>query len=334
MNTQTDTKVVTAPKAGRPAWLRLFQQRELSIALVVLVVAIYLSFASKYFLGTANITALILGLSFDAIVAVGMMVLLISGGFDLSVGSTLALAGAVAGYSMTKLGANVPVAILLGLLAGALIGLVNGLIIAKINVNPFITTLGMQAIGRGIVFLLTAGLGIPNLPDSFNVIGQGKQFLGVQNPVWVMLVILIVGEVLLRRSRFFRQSYFIGGNERSARLSGINVENVKIINYILAGVLAAVAGLLLTGRFGTASVSAGQGAELRVISACVIGGASLSGGEGSVLGMIFGVILMALINNGLNLLGINVYWQTIVTGVVLVVAVAADALSRRRSTGS
>jgi len=147
-----------------------------------------------------------------------------------------------------------------------------------------------------------------------------------------MLVVVILGEVLLRRWRFFRQSYFIGGNERSARLSGINVDQVKILNYVLMGVLAALTGLLLTGRMGTASVSAGLGVELQVISACVIGGASLAGGEGSVIGSLLGVILMALILNGLNLLGINPYWQTIVTGGVLVLAAAADALSRRRGT--
>ncbi len=151
-----------------------------------------------------------------------------------------------------------------------------------------------------------------------------------QFPIYIMLVVVIVGEILLRRWRFFRQSYFIGGNERSARLSGINVDRVKILNYVLMGVLAALTGLLVTGRMGTASVSAGQGVELQVISACVIGGASLAGGEGSVLGSLLGVILMALILNGLNLLGINPYWQTIVVGGVLVLTAAADALSRRR----
>ena len=142
--------------------------------------------------------------------------------------------------------------------------------------------------------LLTAGYGIPNLPDDFNVIGQGM-FLGLQNPVWVMLAVVIIGEVLLRRAKFFRQSYFIGGNERSARLSGINVDRVKILNYVLMGVLAAVAGMLLTARMGTASVSAGL--ELRTARdlGLVIGGASLAGGEGSVLGSLLGVLLMALL---------------------------------------
>ena len=310
---------------------RLLEQRELSIFLVVLLVAVFLNFASPNFLSRANLTALVLGLSFNAIVAVGMTILLISGGFDLSVGATLALAGAVAGYAMTKIDASAPVAIVLGLATGAGVGLINGLIIAKVGVNPLITTLGISQVARGAVFLLTSGLGIPNLPDTFNKIAQGKLF-SLQFPIYVMLVVVIVGEILLRRWRFFRQSYFIGGNERSARLSGINVDRVKILNYVLMGALAALTGLLLTARMGTASVSAGLGVELQVISACVIGGASLAGGEGSVLGSLLGVILMALILNGLNLLGINPYWQTIVVGGVLVLTAAADALSRKRGT--
>jgi ribose transport system permease protein len=317
---------------GRGSILRrLIEQRELSIFLVVLFACILLNFLSPNFLRPANLIALLLGLSFNAILAVGMTILLISGGFDLSVGATLALAGAMAGYAMTKFDAGAPVGVLFGLLIGAFVGVCNGLLIAKVGVNPLIATLGMQQVARGAVFLLTGGLGIPNLPDSFNVLGQGK-VASMQYPVWIMLVVVMVGEVLLRRTRFFRQSYFIGGNERSARLSGINVDRVKIINYVLMGTLAALAGILITGRMGTASVSAGNGAELQVISACVIGGASLAGGEGSVLGSLLGVILMALILNGLNMLNVNPYWQTIVVGGVLILTVAADALNRRRNT--
>ncbi len=321
---ETTIQASTRPSFGR----RLVEQREISIFLVVLFGAILLSLLSKNFLNPANLRALILGLSFDAIVAVGMTVLMVSGGFDLSVGSVLALAGAVAGYGIVLLKLPVPVGIAAGLLTGVLVGLINGLLVSKVRVNPLIATLGMMQIARGAVFLLTAGLGIPNLPDSFNKMAQGKA-LGFQYPVYIMLVIVIVGDLLLRRSRFFRQSYFVGGNERSARLSGIRVGQVQITNYIITGLMAAVAGLLLTARMGTASVSAGLGVELRVVSAVVIGGASLAGGEGTVIGSIFGVALMALINNGLNLLGVNPYWQNIVIGAVLVIAVAADALSRR-----
>jgi ribose transport system permease protein len=331
MSTTVSKPAGVAEGAGRGLLRRMLEQRELSIFLVVVVAAIFLRLASPNFLSQANLTALVLGMSFNGIMAVGMTVLLISGGFDLSVGSSLALAGAVAGYSMTKLGVSAPLGIVLGLLIGGGVGLANGLIIAKIGVNPLIATLGMSQVARGIVYLLTSGLGIPNLPDSFNTIAQDK-LLTLQYPVWIMLAVVVMGEILLRRARFFRQSYFIGGNERSARLSGINVDRVKILNYVLMGLLAALTGILLTARFGTASVSAGLGTDLQVISACVIGGSSLAGGEGSVLGSLLGVVLMALIFNGLNLLGVNPYWQTVVIGAVLILTVAADALSRRRST--
>jgi ribose transport system permease protein len=321
-------KVNAGAKNSNSFFRNLLAQREVSIFLSVLALSTLLALASPNFLARGNILTLIVGMSFDMIVAVGMTILMVSGGFDLSVGSTLALAGAVAGYSMTKFGVPIWIGISLGMLTGVLIGFVNGLLVTKVRVNPLIATLGMMQVVRGIVFLVTSGLGIPNLPDGFNYFGQEK-WLGLQIPVWVMLFLVIVGEVLLRRSRYFRQSYFVGGNERSARLSAIHVDRVKIMNYVLVGIMAAISGLLLAGRMGSASVSAGQGAELRVVSAVVIGGASLSGGEGTILGALFGVLLMNLISNGLNLLGINVYWQNIVIGGVLIIAVAADALSRR-----
>lgn len=307
---------------------RILVQRELGIFLVVIVLGALLTFSSKNFLTEANLKTLLLGLSFDAIVAVGMTLLLVSGAFDLSVGSTLALAGAVAGYAMTKFGLNVLPAVFLGFFAGGLVGLTNGFLVAKVKVNALIATLGMMQVVRGIVFLLTAGLGIPNLPQEFNRFAQDK-FLGIQYPVWIMLALVILGEILLRRSRYFRKSYFVGGNQRSARLSGINVDSIILVNFIIVALLTSLSGLLLTGRFGTASVSAGLGTELRVISAVVIGGASLAGGEGTVIGALLGVAMMNLISNGLNLLGINPYWQSIVIGGILILAVASDVLSRR-----
>ena len=330
LSTQPSEVHAKTTSKQRGFFQRFFGQRELGIFLVVLSLGILLTIASPYFLTVGNIKTLIVGSSFDAIVAIGMTLLLISGFFDLSVGSTLALAGAVAGYAMTKFGFSVGPAIMLGFLSGGLVGLVNGLLVAKVKVNALITTLGMMQVVRGIVFLLTAGLGIPNLPEEFNLFAQNK-FLGIQYPVYITLALIIIGEILLRRSRYFRQSYFVGGNERSARLSGINVDAVVIVNFIFVAVFAALSGLLLTGRFGTASVSAGIGTELRVISACVIGGASLAGGEGTIMGAILGVILMNLISNGLNILGINPYWQSIAIGGILIIAVAADVLSRRKS---
>lgn len=222
---------------------------------------------------------------------------------------------------------------MLGLLAALGIGLVNGLLIAKLKINPFITTLGTMITVRGLLLILAGGRAVLNLPDSFTVIGQGR-FLGLQFPIFVLLALVIVFDLLMRNSRFFRQNYYIGGNERAARLSGINVDFVRIFDYCLVAVLAGLAGLMLTARFGSASVTVGTGIELRVITACIIGGASLSGGEGSVLGAFLGALFMAMLANALNLLGVDVYWQSFITGLILILAVVFDVLNERRKVGA
>jgi ribose transport system permease protein len=257
-----------------------------------------------------------------------MVILLISGGLDLSVGSTLALVGVVTGLVLSAGVGAVP-AIFIGLLAGLGVGLVNGLLVAKMRINPFITTLGTMITVRGLLLILAKGRAILNLPDSYTVIGQGRLF-GVQHPIFVLLFLVIGGDLLLRNSRFLRQSYYIGGNENAARLSGFNVDGLKIFYYCLVAVLAGVAGLMLTARFGAASLTVGNGIELRVITACIIGGASLSGGEGSVLGAFLGALFMGMLANALNLLGVDVYYQSFLTGLILILAVVFDVVNERR----
>jgi ribose transport system permease protein len=184
---------------------------------------------------------------------------------------------------------------------------------------------------RGLLLVLAQGRAVLNLPGSFTVIGQGRLF-GVQYPIYVMLVAVIIADLLMRNSRFFRQSYYIGANERAARLSGINVDLVKIINYCLVALLAGVAGLLITARFGSSSVTVGSGVELRVLTACIIGGASLSGGEGTVFGAFLGALFMGVLANSLNLLGVDVYWQNLFTGLILIIAVVVDVINERRKS--
>jgi ribose transport system permease protein len=308
----------------------LISQREFSLFVVLLLACVLMSSLSPVFFTWANAEAMLLALSVDAIIAVGMVVLLISGGLDLSIGSTLGLTGVVTGLTLNA-GFPVGLAILLGLASAMLIGLGNGLLVARLKINPFITTLGMQMIGRGLLLVLARGKAVLNLPDSFTVIGQGRLF-GIQYPIYIMVVLVIVGEILVRNMRFFRQSYYIGGNEKSARLSGINVDLIKIFNYCLVATLAGVAGLLITARFGSSSVTVGGGLELRVITATIIGGASLNGGEGSVLGAFLGAAFMAILANSLNLLGVDVYWQNLITGLILIVAVVIDVLNEKRKT--
>jgi ribose transport system permease protein len=317
------------PKPTVAEWLRrLTNFREFMILAIILAGCFAMTFASPTFMTVGNWSALLLQVSVECIVAIGMTILLISGGFDLSVGSTFAIAGAVTAKCLV---AGIPAvfSILTGLGIGVLIGLINGFIIADIGINPFVTTLAMMSIVRGILLVITHGINISGLPESFRIIGQGNVF-GVQNPIWIALLMVLVGDILLRKSRFFRQNYYIGGNERAAILSGIRVNRLKIFNYALIGLLAALAGIIMTSRLGSASVTAGIGLELKVISAVIIGGASLKGGEGTVLGSFFGALLMGILVGALTLLGVDVYWNTLVVGGTLLVSVLIDNFGRQR----
>ena len=310
---------------------RILRYKELPLIILIVVGSIALSFASRNFLNISNILAVFLGASFDTLVAIGMTLLLISGGFDLSVGSTFAFGGVITGIMLTA-GADVVLSVIGGLAAGALVGFVNGIIIARVKVNPLITTLATMSIVRGLVFIITRGLGIPNLPAAFNVIAQTRVYQ-IQTPIIIMVIVLILSDIFFRFSIFFRQYFFIGGNEESARLSGIKVDPLKILGYTFSGFMAAVAGILSAARMGGALSTAGTGSELTVITACIIGGCSLAGGEGSVLGSFLGVLLMALVANAFNLLGVSIYWQRAIYGLILLGAVLVDVVRRRRMEG-
>jgi ribose transport system permease protein len=307
---------------------RIFEAKELVLVGVILIFWILMSFVAVSFKNPSNIKAIFLGLSTEAIIAIGMANLLISGGLDLSVGSTLALGGVVSCLCM-KAGLLVPISIIIGILTGSLVGFVNGTIVANWRINPLIVTLGMQTVVRGFTLILAGGTAIIGLPKSFTSIGKGK-ILGIQYPIIITLVLIILGDILLRKSRFFRQNFYIGGNEKAALMTGISVKKIKIFNYVLISTLAAFAGVLMSARLAAASVNIGIGIEMNVIAACVIGGASLSGGEGSIIGAFFGTLLLATIINSLNLLGVDVYWQNIVSGIILIVAVVFDTIMRKR----
>jgi ribose transport system permease protein len=298
------------------------------ILYIIVLSTIAMTYVVPQFLGRQNMSAILLSLSDQSIIAIGMTILLISGGFDLSVGSTVALSGAVTAIWLTN-GVPVPIAVSFGLGLGVLIGLINGLIIAEIGINPFITTLGMMSLARGLLMVVTDGQNISGLPKSFTVLGQGSIW-GIQYPIIISLLLVIIGDFLLRKSRFFRQNYYIGGNEKAAILSGINVKRIKIFNYMLTGFLAALAGIIITARLGSASTTAGKGLELRVISAVIIGGASLRGGVGTVAGAFLGALLMSVIISSINLLGIALNWIDFAMGATLLLAVMADTLSRKR----
>jgi len=306
----------------------IFAFRETILILVLVVGGTIMTAVSPVFLTWANLEAILLGLSVEGPIVVAMAILLVSGGLDLSVGSTLAFTGVVAGLLVVG-GVPAVLGILLSLVAALAVGMANGLLIAKMKMNPFIITLGMMIAVRGVLLIIAGGRAVLNLPDSFTVIGQGK-FLGVQYPIFVVLILAAAGDLLLRNTRFFRQNYYVGGREQAARLSGIKVDFVKIFNYCMVAVISGISGLMITARFGSSSLTVGSGIELRVLTAAVIGGASFSGGEGSVLGALLGALFMGVLANSLNLLGVDVYWQNLITGLMLILAVVFDTVNERR----
>ncbi len=312
---------------------RTLKIRELVIFLSVLVTALVFYFiqpgSANRFLTGDNLKAILTGIAPDGLIAIGMTFVIITGGFDLSVGSTLALGGYVASVALLN-GYGAAAAVALGVLSGAVVGLVNGFIITKIKVNPLVTTLGTMTIVRGIVLVETQGNVVTGFPQSFRQIGEGAAF-GIFYPVIIFLALLLIADFLLRNSRFLRQNYYVGGNEEAARLSGIDVDRVRMVMYVITGMLAALAGVITTAKNGSASPIAGTGAELRVIAAVVIGGASLAGGTGTVLGTFLGLLLTGMIANGLGFMSVSFYAEGIITGLILIVAVMIDQLTGERA---
>lgn len=316
------------PFQEAPWFKKLIRTRELTLLLLIISIVIAMSQLSPYFLSMANFRAVAIGLAPTAIIVVGMTVLLVSGGFDLSVGAVLALSGTIAGLLMVN-GFSIGTAIFLTVLIGGCVGLMNGVIVTQLGVNPLIATLGTLSLARGAGLVLTEGFSVTGFPKAFSYVGS-ENWGGIPLVVIVMLVIVVIGDVALRYTRFFRQTYYIGANENAARLSGIAVNRVRIFAYILTSCLAAVAGIILASRLMAGTPTAGNALELQVLAAAVIGGASLSGGEGTVLGAFLGVIFVALINNAMTMLDVSIYWQMVVTGCVLIAAVSLDQYMRRK----
>lgn len=305
------------------------KDRVFSLAISILLLCTVMTFVfPSQFPTIENFSQLLLNLSIDTIVAVGMMILLISGMFDLSVGSVVAFAGGLAGYLMYYHDVHFLLAITTALAASVLIGFVNGWLIAKAGINPMIQTLAMMGIVRGLALMLS-GAGIQNFPYNFIYIGQSK-LLTIQAPVWYMLVIVLLFSFLVKRTVFFRRYYFIGSNERAAKLSGIRVEKMKVWAFVISATLAGIAGILLASRLGAALSTSGRGLELRVITAVILGGASLSGGSGKIWGAFLGALFMAVINNLLIIARVSGYWQEIILGLILIAAVGLDQWLMRK----
>ena len=309
---------------------RLIDDRTVLLATLIGGLSLYmwLRYGSR-FINEANLSSVLLDSAQAGILTVGMTILMIGASIDLSVGAVLALAGIVAGILVKTYLIPVAIAIPVGLFAGAVCGAINGLIVTRLHINALITTLATLGIFRGVSQLIS-GTGVTTIGSGFSWLGQSS-FLGVQYPFWFMLGLAILFTFLTNRSRFFRQFYFIGGNDRAARLSGISPDRVVFLGFILSGTLAGLAGILTASRLDSAIVSAGTGVELKVITAAVLGGAALRGGSGSIPGAFLGAIFISMLANALIISKVEPYWQQIVVGVVLIGAVSTEYLQRRRA---
>ncbi|QSV17367.1 ribose ABC transporter permease [Photobacterium ganghwense] len=301
----------------------LIEQKSL-IALIFLIVVV--SFLNPNFFTVDNILNILRQTSVNAIIAVGMTLVILTAGIDLSVGSVLALCGAFAA-SLIAMEVPVLVAVPTALLAGAALGAISGMIIAKGKVQAFIATLVTMTLLRGVTMVYTDGrpisTGFTDVADSFAWFGTGYA-LGIPVPIWLMAIVFAAAWYLLNHTRFGRYIYALGGNESATRLSGINVDRVKIGVYAICGLLAALAGIIVTSRLSSAQPTAGMGYELDAIAAVVLGGTSLAGGKGRIMGTLIGALIIGFLNNALNLLDVSSYYQMIAKAVVILLAVLVD----------
>jgi len=328
----------SAPTSTRMPFVNLgsagagvFRIREIGIFGALLLLGAFLTVTTPYFLTQTNLLNIARQMAIVAIMAVGMTYLVISREFDLSVGSTYGLSGIVAGTLVLKLGLDIWIVVPIVLLLGALIGLINGLMVTKVGIPSFIVTLGTLSILRGAALVLANGWPVSDLPDSSFFTIFGGQLFGVipVQALW-MIAILVVSGFVLSRTVYGYHVYATGGNPRAARLMGIDTNQVKRINFVLSATLAALAGLITLAFLNSVTPTAGTGLELDVISAVVIGGTALAGGAGSILGTFLGAAIMSTVRNGLVLLGVSAYWQEAAIGLVIVIAVTVDVLSTRR----
>ena len=306
--------------------------------IALLVMCIALSFLSDRFLSADNTWNVMRQISVNMIISVGMTLVILIGGIDLSVGSILALSGAITavmlkygteitGWNM-HLGFTLLGALVGGTLVGGFLGWFNGLTITRFKVPPFVATLAMLTIARGLTMLLTGGFPITGFSDQMAFIGTGW-FLGIPMPVWISAIVVLAAVVMTTKTRLGRHIYAIGGNETAAELSGLKIKKIKMIVYSIAGALAAVGGIIVTSRLDSAQPNAGMGFELDSIAAVVIGGTSLSGGKGTILGTVQGALIIGILNNALVLLNVSPFWQQVIKGLVILLAVVIEKFNSK-----
>lgn len=332
MNTDRPTEVTKTDKGFLKTSDKKFTQslkkKEFSIFIAFILLCIVVAVLSPYFLTVENIFNVLRQFSVIGIVAVGEAFVIITAGIDLSVGSMLGLMGVTTAIFV---GMKIPAILIfiLVILCGCLLGSINGFLVTKVRINPFIVTLGMMSVAKGVSLLITGGLPI-SIDSKITFLGGGR--IGVVPiPVIIMFVIAIIGHIFATRTLPGRNIYAVGNNEKAAKLSGIRVNQVKLMVYVIMGALCALGGIILSGTLSSADPSSGSGMEMDVIAAVVIGGASLAGGEGSIVGVILGAAIMGVLRNAFVLLGVSAYWQVVAIGVVIIAAVGIDSFKAQES---
>jgi ribose transport system permease protein len=314
------------------AWRDVLGRPEFDVFLIIITMGLFLSLYTDTFLTSVNIFNILRAFSWVACSAFGQCMVIITAGIDLSVGSVMGISGLASAMLLVR-GVSVPVAVAGGLVTGLVVGFLNGLMITKGRLPPFIATLGSLLMARGLCYGLTGGWPVRSLPQAFRNLGQYDipiAGFGVPLPLIFTLALALLTAFMLSLTTLGRHIYAVGGNETAARLAGIDTDRVKIMVYSLCGLLTAIGGVLMTARLGVAAPTAAQGYELDVIAAAVVGGTSLAGGEGTILGALIGAAIMQVLRNGLVLVGVSAYWLQAVQGLVIVVAIMLDQLRKGR----
>lgn len=306
---------------------RFLKKKTTTIFLVLVGMCIVLGFANKSFLMYENLASVARATAYTAILSIGELMVILICGIDLSVGATCGLSAVVSALMIANLALPLPVVILAGLLSGLIVGAINGSLIVGLKLPPFIATMGTTQIINSVALLLTDGKPVLGLGEDFLFIGQGK-VLYLPVAMWILIVFAIVGSLFLNRTVTGRKLYALGGGEEAARLSGVRVKQLKIVTYVICGFMAAMCGIILCARMGSAQGSTGAGYQMDAIAACVIGGASMSGGEGNVSGTIIGAAIMCVIRNALVMLSVSTYWQSMIIGFIIIAAVMIDQFRR------
>lgn len=308
-----------------------FSISQVFVYLILLFVIVFFSIMSQSFMTSRNILNICRQVSMIGICSVGMTMVLLTGGIDISVGSIIALSGVVAAKLIAENMWPIFPAMVVGVVIGVICGIISGVMVAKFDVPALIATLAMQSIARGIAFILTQGIPVYGLPEQIRVLGQGY-FLNIPIPVYIMVLMFFIGWWLLEQTTFGRHVYAIGGNEEVARLSGINVMMRKLQIYAFSGFFAGLSGIIMLSRVNSGQPNTSEGFEMDVITAAVLGGVSVAGGQGKIVNVIAGVLIMGMLGNGMTMMNLDEYWQWVTRGAVLLFAVAFDNWSRKRQS--